>query len=605
MGSLYAGTQSPAGRGRRAVIKRLSVWFDNMRLIQKFLLILVLAMLLACVGVFSAMRIPYEAYDGQLYRSSAQMITLFADKIQSELDDIQNLSFRILADNVLQQNLSAMRENPAGTVAWVEARSAVEDRVAYFSLWFTSALTLQLKTTGGTAFSQAFGNASQAAAINALTDERVARAAGHNGRAVWLVEEEGESARLFLVREIREIRRFSLDTLATLLIQVDLQNTVEKYRASISQLSSPLSCAIYAEDICLYASDEQIRALEDGDDGYEYMRLGGKDFLCVRFTAANGWRYVTLVDYTDINDTISASIHLTAGAFAAAMATALLVSAWLISAVVRHLLVLLGKFDDFAASGIPVPEENDPYLTRKDEIGRLHRHFNRMTRDYDRMTRDNYEQQRILQEKQMQQLRAQVRPHFLYNTLESIYCLAKAEGNERIATMTNALGKMLRASLSDTRDVVTVAEDLEITKEYLRIQLIRYGDRLRVEDEMPRELMGCRLPAMTLQPLVENAVHHAAEEMLDVCVIRIGGARTAQGVDLYVEDNGPGMDEDILEKLESGEIRPEGLGIGMRNIHRRVQYAFSGDYGLRVQSEPGRTRILIHLPDERAMQSAR
>lgn len=586
------------------MIKRLSVWFNNMRLIKKFLLILLLAMLLVCAGVFCAMRIPYDAYDEQLYKSSAQMITLFADKIQSELDDIQSLSFRILADNALQQNLSALKDNPPGTGAWVEARSEVEDRVASFSLWFTSAVTLQLKTTGGTTFSQASGNASQAAAINALTDERVAKAAGHNGRAVWLVEGESAPARLFLVREIREIKRFSLDTLATLLIQVDLQNTVEKYRASISQLSSPLSCAIYAEETCLYASDTQIRALEDaedGGDGYEYMRLGGKDFLCVRFTAANGWRYVTLVDYTGINDTISASIHLTAAAFAAAMAMALLIGAWLISTVVRHLLVLLGKFDDFAASGTPVPEENDPYLTRKDEIGRLHRHFDRMTRDYDRMTRDNYEQQRILQEKQMQQLRAQVRPHFLYNTLESIYCLAKAEGNERIATMTHALGKMLRASLSDTRDIVTVEEDLEITKEYLRIQLIRYGDRLRVQDEMPQELMGCRLPAMTLQPLVENAVHHAAEEMLDVCVIRIGGRRTGNGVDLYVEDNGPGMDEDILEKLESGEIRPEGLGIGMRNIHRRIQYAFSGDYGLRVQSEPGKTCILIHLPDGRAM----
>lgn len=73
----------------------------------------------------------------------------------------------------------------------------------------------------------------------------------------------------------------------------------------------------------------------------------------------------------------------------------------------------------------------------------------------------------------MQQLRAQVRPHFLYNTLESIYCLAKDAGNERIATMTNALGKMLRASLNDKRDVVTVAEDLDIARQYMHIQLIR------------------------------------------------------------------------------------------------------------------------------------
>lgn len=162
-----------------------------------------------------------------------------------------------------------------------------------------------------------------------------------------------------------------------------------------------------------------------------------------------------------------------------------------------------------------------------------------------------------------------MRPHFLYNTLESIYCLAKNAQDERIAAMTDALGKMLRASLNDKRDVVSVEEDLQITKEYLRIQLLRYGDRLRVEYDLEESLLCCRIPAMTIQPLVENAVHHAAEEMLETCVIRIGGRAEDGAVDLYVEDNGPGMDEDMLAKLESGEIKPEGMGIGLRNIHRR------------------------------------
>ena len=111
--------------------------------------------------------------------------------------------------------------------------------------------------------------------------------------------------------------------------------------------------------------------------------------------------------------------------------------------------------------------------------------------------------------------------------------------------------------------------------------------------------MDCRIPAMTLQPLVENAVHHAAEEMLETCVIRISGHIVSRGIDMVVEDNGPGMDEDILAKLESGEVKPEGLGIGMRNIHRRVQYAFSDRYGLEVRCEGGHTRILIHLPETR------
>ncbi len=576
-------------------LKKLSLWLSNMRLRDKFLLIPLVAMLLVCFSVFALVRIPYAAYDDQLYKSSVQMITLFADKVQAELNDIEELSYRILADNVLQKNLSIMKANPPGTIAWIEAKGEVGDRMGYFGIWFTSAVTFQLKTVNGAMFSQSFGNASTA---DELTPDRVSLAAGRYGREVWLAE-DGTPAKLFLLRGIREIEKFSLDTLATMLIQMDVKSLVDKYLANMSQLSSPLSCAIYNDDICLYASDDKIRALPHGEEGYVFMQLDGQDVLCVRYTAPNGWRYVTLVDYSKINRTISTAVRLTTGIAIAAMVLALLIGAWMISTVLTHLKFLLVKFDAFAKSGHPVPEENDPYLKRRDEIGQLHRHFDKMTRDYDGMTRDNYEQQRILQEKQMQQLRAQVRPHFLYNTLESIYCLAKEGRDDRIATMTDALGKMLRTTLNDKRDVVTVAEDLQITKEYLRIQLIRYGDRLRVEYDLHDSLLACRIPAMTLQPLVENAVHHALEEMLDVCIIRIGGHATEDGIELTVEDNGPGVDEDILSKLESGEIKPEGLGIGMRNIHRRVQYAFSSRYGLRVKSEPGRTVISIYLPDTR------
>lgn len=574
----------------------MSKWLNNLRLRTKFLLILLIAMSLVFGSMFALLQIPYSSYDDQLYKSSVQTITLFVEKIQAELKDIEELSYRILADNVLQKNLSVMKKRLPGTFAWVEAKSEINDRMSYFGIWFTSAITFQLKTADGAFFSQSFGWASTA---DELTPERIALAAENQGRETWLAE-EGPPVRLYLLRSIREIEGLTLDILATTLIEMNLSGVVNKYLQNVSQLSSPLSCAIYSGDTCLYASDAQVGSLSSrGDDGYVYMQLDGQEVLCVRYTAPNGWRYVTLVDYSKINDTISTSVRISTGVGILAMVLALALGAWLISTLLAHLARLVNKFDDFASTGHPVAEEDDTYLLRQDEIGQLHRHFDKMTRDYDAMIRDRNEQQRLLQETRMQQLRAQVRPHFLYNTLESIYCLAKDAEDERIATMTDALGKLLRATLNDKRDIVTVAEDLQITREYLRIQLIRYGDRLRVEYDLDDAFMACELPAMTLQPLVENAVHHALEEMLDFCIIRIGARPAGDGIEITVEDNGPGVDEDILLKLESGEIRPEGLGIGMRNIHRRVQYAFGNAYGLRVQSAPGHTCIVVHLPGTR------
>lgn len=575
--------------------QRATRFIVNLRLRTKFLLILFLAMTVVFLSTMMTLQIPNAAYDEQLYRSSAQMMTLFANQVQAEMEDIEELSYRILSDSALQESLSVMKAKSPGTVAWVEARTEAADRMASIGLWFTSAVSVQLKTPSGASFNRFYATSITA---DELTPERLNAARGNSGRAVWLAE-EGDPARLFLLREIREIQGLTLDTLATLLIEVNVPGLVEHYRLNVNSMGTPFTCAIYNGDVCMYASDEEVRGLDEGEDGYEFMTLNGQERLCVRYTGQNGWRYVSLVDYSEIYAHIRASNRLTMGIIAAVALLALLVCAWLIASVLRHLKILLEKFDAFALTGRPIPEEDGRYQARRDEIGMLHRHFDKMTRDWDRVNRENNEKQRLLQEKQMQQLRAQVRPHFLYNTLESIYCLAKNTKDERIATMTEALGKMLRASLSDKRDVVTVAEDIQTARDYLRIQLVRYGDRLRVEYDLPEDIMPCSIPAMTIQPLVENAVHHAAEEMLDSCIIRISGEAVDGGVDLTVEDNGPGMDEDILAKLESGEIKPEGLGIGMRNIHKRVQYAFSDKYGLTVKSEPSRTRIIIHLPDTR------
>lgn len=577
-------------------MKKITEFWRNLRLKAKFVVILLLAIALVSVTALLSLGIPQKAYDERLYESSAQMITLFSDQIATELRDFEAISYRILTDNALQESLSIMKRTPPGTTAWVRAQAEVANRMAYFSLWFSNTVSFQLKTRAGTTYSHFFG-----ASVNEdrLTPERLAYASGHIGRLVWRVE-DGDAPKLFLLREIREIEGLTLDTLGTMLIEVDFKALVETYLDSMAQRGTPLLCAIYKDDVCLYASNDAIREIEPEADGYVYMKLGGQDVLCVYCTGVSGMQIVTLVDYTEIRATVSKAVWMTIATIAAATLLALAISTLLINSILRHLWILLEKFDSFGSTARPIEATTSPYQTRQDEIGKLHRHFDRMTRAWDRMTRDKEEQQRLLQEKQMQQLRAQVRPHFLYNTLESIYCLAQNASDERIATMTDALGKMLRASLSDKRDIVTLGEDLQVTREYLRIQLIRYGDRLRVEYDVDEALQNRLIPAMTIQPLVENAVHHAAEEMLDTCVIRISAHACEGCLDVVVEDNGPGMDEDILAKLESGEVKPEGLGIGMRNIHRRVQYAFSDSYGLRVKCEDGHTRIIVHLPDTHA-----
>lgn len=577
-------------------MRKLARLWQNMHLRAKFLLIMLVSTALIGIATIAALQIPLYTYDRQLYQSSSQMILLFAEQMRDKLEDYEDISYRILTDNALQENLSLMKDKSPGTLEWINARMRVANQVAYYSLWFDNTVSFQLKTVQGNFYSHFFELSTGA---DELTEERIQAAMNHQGRYVWLTE-DGERPRLFLVREIREMRGIELETLAWILIEVDFPAVVEQCILGMEQMGVEPRCAVYNEGICLYASDDGIRELgAEGEDGYTYMVLDGHNVLCVRYTAGNGMKYVTLVDYDGVRATTLAAVGIAVLCTLVAMLVVSLISTGVINGVLVHLQVLLQKFDDFAISGQPISAQNSPYQDRLDEIGDLHRAFDWMTREWNRVNDEKEEQQRLLQEKQIQQLRAQVRPHFLYNTLESIYCLAQNSGDQRIAVMTGALGKLLRTSLSDRRDVITIAEDLQFTRNYLDIQQIRYGERLKVECSVPEPFLACRIPAMTIQPLVENAIHHAAEKMMDTCLIHISAAAVEDGIELIVEDNGPGTDEDILDKLESGAVQPEGLGIGMRNIHKRIRHTFSDAYGLRVRSEEGRTQIIVHLPDTR------
>ena len=483
-------------------MQKLIRFWQNLRLRAKFLLILLVGIVPVGIVAIVTLYIPLRAYDRQLYKSSAQMISLFAEQIQDELMNFEDISYRILTDTALQENLSIMKEAAPGTLTWINAQTKVANRVAYYSLWFSNAVSFQLKTSRGNSYNHFF---EVSAGSDELTEERITAAVNHRGRFVWLTE-DGAQTRLFLVREIREMQDMDLDTLGCLLIEVDFPALVEQYNHSMAQMGVMPRCAVYNDGLCLYASDAAIQTLGVGEDCYTYMKLDGQPMLCVRYTSSNGMKYVTLVDYSGIRATTLVAVSVTILCILAAVLLTLAVSTGLIDNILNDLQLLLQKFDAFAISGEPITTHNSPYQGRLDEIGDLHRGFDWMTRVWTRVNHEKEEQRHLLQEKQIQQLRAQIRPHFLYNTLESIYCLAQNLEDQRIAVMTNALGKLLRSSLNDKRDVITVSEDLQVTRDYLSIQQIRYGERLQVEYDFPQDILTCRIPAMTIQPLVENAI---------------------------------------------------------------------------------------------------
>lgn len=572
-------------------------WLSNLSLKIKLSLILLLSLLVVFSCTLLTARIPYAAYDDQLYNRTVQMLTLFAERLQLEMDRYGNITYQMLGDNVLQKNLSIMLRALAASSPWVDARREVRERVTNFAYFDDNIMASQLITADGTYLSQ---ERTGTPIAPALLEAIYAQAQAKGGREIWLADGLGQNT-LICARNIREVADLSLNSLGVIALRVDFGKIVDQCSASMREMDMPLSLSIYDGELCIYASDDMRDQLLPQEDGYMRSALHGQDILYVAFTSESaGWRFVTALPYAGITQAITNATQISLILSLAAMGVALLLGFLLISSLLRHIQMLLEKFSDFSQGRFPPADAaDDPYRDRRDEIGRLHRQFREMADAYNHMIEENYVKQQLLLKAQFHQLRAQVRPHFLFNILESIYCLAQTGGDPRIATMTDALGKMLRASLSDQRDLITLSEDLDIAREYLRIQLLRYGDRLQAEFEVPPELNDVPIPSMTLQPLVENVVLHVVEEMMDVCRVVISATRSGSDVIITVANNGPGMDEQMLEKLETGQVQPEGLGIGLRNIHRRIQLAFSQAYGIRIESREGITRVHVHLPFEK------
>ena len=207
-------------------------------------------------------------------------------------------------------------------------------------------------------------------------------------------------------------------------------------------------------------------------------------------------------------------------------------------------------------------------------------------------------------------LQNQINPHFLYNTLESIRGEALIAGLSGVADMTEALAKFFRYTITNVENLVTVQDELDNCETYFLIQKYRFGERLQLhvdyDSEDWEDIMGCRIPKLTLQPILENSIIHGTELKVDTGNLRIQFERTQDRLLIRISDDGVGMDEETLAKLNRklgrdgnelihGEERKG--GIALANVNSRIHLLFGEEYGLHVYSVPQKgTDVEVTIP---------
>ena len=210
------------------------------------------------------------------------------------------------------------------------------------------------------------------------------------------------------------------------------------------------------------------------------------------------------------------------------------------------------------------------------------------------------QEQKQLRKAEFELLQAQINPHFLYNTLDAIVWSAEAGNQKQVVNMVGSLSEFFRTSLNKGKEIVTIREELQHVTSYLEIQQVRYQDILTYEINVAKDIYNYSIPKITIQPLVENALYHGIKNRRGGGKITITGVESKDELIIQVSDDGAGMDEDRLDEVRRGIVRNEAdntVIYGLYNVNERIRLNFGDEYGLKIDSRPGKgTDVVIHLP---------
>jgi len=234
----------------------------------------------------------------------------------------------------------------------------------------------------------------------------------------------------------------------------------------------------------------------------------------------------------------------------------------------------------------------------EDEVKKLTRSFNLMIARIRQLMTQIIAEQEAKRNYELKALQAQINPHFLYNTLDSIIWMNENKNHEGVSAMTAALAKLFRISLSRGKEIISVSDEIEHAVSYLAIQKMRYKNKFEFTIDLPVELSGYSTLKLIIQPIIENAIYHGINKIPDKGLIDIKVEKEGQILVYSVADNGYGISGDRLETIFTSESTSKhSSGVGLKNVNERIKLYYGDEYGISIESEAEvGTTVFIRIP---------
>lgn len=324
---------------------------------------------------------------------------------------------------------------------------------------------------------------------------------------------------------------------------------------------------------------------------------GGSYQIRSELSPYTGWRTVGVFSMDEVMSSVNTIVYILFTCVIISLVLVVIVS-FKFSRTLTNPIFKLKRLMKQAESGDLTVRFN---FQHNDEIGELGQSFNHMIARIDQLIQMVYVEQENKRTAEMKSLQEQIKPHFLYNTLDTISWMARDYDAEDIVRLVDALTNMFRIGLSHGKDIITVKEEITHVSNYLYIQKIRYKDKLNYVIHVDESLYAIEVPKLILQPLVENAIYHGVKAKRGGGTITITGVPEGENLVFTVQDNGAGMPQEKVEELNrrmsERSVLDEQKSFGLFYIRERIQLCYGKGYGVHVESALGEgTRVTITLP---------
>lgn len=577
-------------------------WFSHLKLTAKIYTIVIFSVLGTLIISIIATIIVTATYSKELRIRIIDTANTLTTSITNELSQVERVSLTLTGEPSL---ISYLNVSMQGIQNYNVTRAATAMKSSLSNIQWMIKNVLSINVIDRKEETVSVG-ALYSSFIRNNIDNIEKLAFEKDGSHAWL-HSESEYGQIFSVRAVKRTENLTFENIGVLIVGYDIRQMIDA--ATVYSGEETLGVLISSEDGSLIYnnnadySDIAINPMGSQLNTVKEVNFKGVTYYMLTQQLSSSKLYITsLFPLSKLTSMRQRLTIILSSIFAIIM----LIETILIRKTMK---TITQPIDNLVVS-LKKVERNDldtEYLVstevykRQDEIGYLYRSFHEMMHSINYLIQENYKKQIVLTDTKYKALKAQVNPHFLYNTLDSINWMAKESRQKEISQMIEDLVLLLRNSISTEQGLIPLSKEIKILEGYVHLQKSRYEDRLQFNMQLDDSILDNLIPSLMLQVLVENSIKHGLDINTCICHINVLVKRLdEQNIIIEVSDDGNGIKPEIQKKLLNGEYESGSHGLGIKNILDRLTIDFNHKYTFKIISTPGKGTIMrFNLPSKR------